>query len=155
VIEEPPFKMPKWAWVVGAIVLLAGAVYLPGWVKGQFAIKGAVRTHTALIIAANRQDLETIQHLCTKGYVNSHKIVVAKEGGVIGLPRNINKNFQAWAEGDLAYLCPSNRVGPVYRYTWEDSDWKFDGPAGVLRSGGQFVKSTVDEAGEEAGIDLP
>jgi hypothetical protein len=64
---------------------------------------------------------------------------VADEGGIVGLPRSINKNFQAWRQGPNVWICPTNRVGPVYQFVLEGDDWRFDGPVGVLRPHGEFL----------------
>ena len=64
----------------------------------------------------------------------------AHEGGIVGLPRNIHKNFQAWRQGPNVWLCPTNRVGPVYQFVRESGSWRFDGPVGILRGRGEFVR---------------
>ncbi len=143
-------KIPRWAWPVGAVVVAVVVLFGPRWVGTLRATSGAVSTYSELIVAANRQDLTAIRQLCTKSYLETHPVRAAKEGGVIGLPRNIDKNFQAWREGDEVFLCPTNRVGPVYRFVSEDRRWKFDGPAGVLRQGGQFFRSDDSEDGPAA-----
>lgn len=101
--------------------------------------RGAVRTYSALIAAANRRDLTTARALCTDRYLKTHQLVLAEEGGLVGLPRNIHKNFQVWKDGADVRLCPTNRVGPVYRFVREGDSWKFDGPIGLLMPGGQVV----------------
>jgi hypothetical protein len=63
---------------------------------------------------------------------------------MVGFPRNIHKNFQVWSEGDEVWLCPTNRVGPVYRFVLEGASWKFDGPVGVLKPGGQVERGATD-----------
>ena len=148
-------KIPGWVWPVGAIALIVVVAFGPRWVGTLRATQGAVATYTDLIFAANVQDLPTIRRLCTARYLQGRTIREAKEGGVVGLPRNINKNFQAWREGESVYLCPTNRVGPVYRFVQEDGRWKFDGPAGILVAGGQFVRSEAEEPSEAEPIDAP
>src|SRR4051794_4758512 len=68
-----------------------------------------VATYTALIAAANAQDLEAVRRRCTARYLRTHPLAPAPEGGVVGLPRNIHKNFQVWREGPDVWLCPTNR----------------------------------------------
>jgi hypothetical protein len=96
-----------------------------------------VRTFAALITAANSQDLETANSLCTRRYRKTHTLEPAGEGGIVGLPRNVSKNFQAWQEGSHVLICPTNRVGPVYRFVQEDGCWRFDGPVGLLMPDGR------------------
>ena len=64
------------------------------------------------------------------------------EGGIGGLPRTINKNFQAWLEGPNVWLCPTNRIGPVYQFVNEDGQWRFDGLVAILRPRGQIIRTT-------------
>ncbi|HEY2157758.1 MAG TPA: hypothetical protein VGH33_19165 [Isosphaeraceae bacterium] len=113
------------------------------------ATHGAVASYVALISAANAGDLDGVRRQCSARYGATHRIEAAREGGVVGLPRNIHKNFQAWRNGEDVWLCPTNRVGPVYRFVHEGGAWKFDGPAGVLRPGGRVL------AGEDAGGPSP
>ena len=95
-------------------------------------------------IAAHRgETLDAVRSLCSSRYLASHPIRPSAEGGVVGLPRNIHKNFQVWREGGEVWLCPTDRVGPVYRLVLEGGSWKFDGLVGLLRSGGR-----VEPAGE-------
>ncbi len=142
--QRPPLRQ-YWKFAPAAIALIVlAAVFLPGWVKTLSATQGAVRTYSVLIMAANTQDLNLVRAACSKEYLANHKIVAAKEGGVVNLPRNINKNFQAWREGEVVYLCPTNREGPVYQFVYEEDGWKFDGPAGILRGRGEFIRSISD-----------
>lgn len=60
----------------------------------------------------------------------------------MGLPRYINKNFQAWRQGAAVWLCPSNRIGPVYQLVKEQGRWKFDGLVGILRSRNVLVPAS-------------
>jgi hypothetical protein len=137
------------AWSAIAFATVAAIVVVPGWVAGLRATHGAVASYVALISAGNAGDLEGVRRQCSERYVTTHRIEAAREGGVVGLPRNIHKNFQAWRSGDGVWLCPTNRVGPVYRFVREGVAWKFDGPAGVLRPGGQVL------AGEDVGDSSP
>jgi hypothetical protein len=153
--SDRPRKIPLWVWPAGLVVLTGLIAFGPRWVGTLRATHGAVATYTELIFAANRQDLTSIRRLSTARYVSKATIREAKEGGVVGLPRNINKNFQAWREGEVVYLCPSNRVGPVYRFLKEDGAWKFDGPAGLLVPGGEFVRSDGEELIEDGTNSAP
>jgi hypothetical protein len=117
--------------VAAAIGLIAAEVV---WTA---PVRGGVRCFTALIAAANTQDLATARRLCTQRYLQSHALRPSVEGGLMGLPRNISKNFQAWRHEREVWICPTNRVGPVYRLVRERSDWRFDGPIGLLLPGGQ------------------
>lgn len=111
--------------------------------------RGAVRAYSALLAAANRPvpDLEEARRLCTDRYLRTHTLVPADEGGLVGLPRNIHQNFQVWREGPDVLLCPTNRVGPVYRFVQAPDGWKFDGPIGLLMPGGQVVPMPeIDDA---------
>lgn len=99
----------------------------------------AVATYTALFTAANRQDLKGATRLCSERYLRAHPLRLADEGGIVGLPRNIHKNFQAWRQGANIWVCPTNRVGPVYQFVREQDAWRFDGPVGLLRGRGEFI----------------
>jgi hypothetical protein len=99
----------------------------------------AVRVYTALIVAANRQDVAAARRLCSGRYLGSHTLAPAPEGGIVNLPRSIHTRFQVWRDGPNVRLCPTNRVGPVYQFVREAGVWKFDGPIGILRGRGEFV----------------
>jgi hypothetical protein len=60
----------------------------------------------------------------------------------VGLPRNIHKNFQAWRHGKDVWICPTDRVGPIYQFVFEAGAWRFDGPVGILRARGEIVPTT-------------
>ncbi len=139
---------PLWAWLAVGLVLIAAAVVAPRWVGDLRATHGAVASYVALISAGNSGDLDGVRRQCSERYLTTHRIAAAREGGVIGLPRNIHTNYQAWRDGDGVCLCPTNRVGPVYRFVREDGGWKFDGPAGVLETGGRVILG--DQAGESS-----
>lgn len=107
-------------------------------------VRGAVRSLAALFTIANRPDLNETERLaaarelCSAGYLATHPLAVADEGGIKGIPRNIDKNFRAWRQGANVWVCPTNRIGPVYQFVYERDDWRFDGPAGVLGPQGEF-----------------
>jgi hypothetical protein len=126
-----------------AALLIALVVLAIAWTAPT---RGAVQCYTRLITAANRGDLATARALCTDRFLRAIPLRPAEEGGVVGLPRGIHKNFRAWRQGPRVWLCPTNRVGPVYQFVRDprDGTWKFDGPVGVLRPGGVFVPTTLD-----------
>ena len=102
-------------------------------------VRRAVTAYSQLLGAASRQDLDAARALCSVRYLQTHSIEAADEGGIIGLPRNTHPNFQAWRQGPNIWICPTNRVGPVYQFVLEGSRWKFDGPVGLLRGRGVFL----------------
>jgi hypothetical protein len=104
----------------------------------------AVSTYVAILAAANARDLDALRPLYTDRYLRAHPPALSPGGGVVGLPRGIHPNFQAWREGDEVWLCPTDRVGPVYRFVFEGGACRFDGPVGLLRPGGRVERS--DEA---------
>jgi hypothetical protein len=129
----------------GAVVLIlvAGMVYE---IVATQPVRGALYACSELLTAANRPDLRpeerlaAARSLCTRRYLSTHKLDLARDGqGLVGIPRNLNKNFKAWREGDDVWICPTNRIGPVYQFVLEDGAWRFDGPVGILRPMGQMV----------------
>ena len=123
--------------VVGSIILVIVAVVsVIIWTAPE---RDSVRAYNDLIAAANRGDLATAEWLCSASYTRTHTLKAAPEGGIEGLPRGIHKNFQAWRHGRDVWLCPMNRVGPVYAFVREATGWKFDGPVGILRGRGEFM----------------
>jgi hypothetical protein len=92
--------------------------------------------------------LEQATALCSARYRQSHPLVIAAQGGLVGIPRNINKNFKAWREGPNVWICTTNRIGPVYQFVFEDGRWRFDGLVAVLRPWGEIVRTNelVDPA---------
>jgi hypothetical protein len=135
-------------------VLLAGAITLILLCGLAFEIittqpvRGALRTCSELFTIANRpgiseaERLNAARALCSRRYLQTHELKVAHEGGIVGIPRNINKNFQAWREGPNVWICPTNRIGPVYQFVFEDGRWRFDGPVGILRARGEMVRTS-------------
>ena len=132
------------------------AVVITATVAGGLAIevittrpvRGSIRTLSELFTIANRPDLTADQRLaaarslCTARYRKAHPLALAAEGGIVGIPRNINKNFQAWREGPNVRVCPTNRIGPVYQFVYEKGAWRFDGPVGILGPRGEFVRTS-------------
>jgi hypothetical protein len=111
-------------------------------------VRGAMRTLSELFTIANQPDLTEAERLtkarslCTARYLRAHPLAVAAEGGIIGFPRNINKNFKAWREGPNVWICPTNRIGPVYQFVFENNTWRFDGPVAILRPWGEIVRTS-------------
>jgi hypothetical protein len=130
--------------IAGAITLIAigGLAYE---IIATAPVRGAVRTCAELFTVANRPDLDEAERLraarslCSTHYLRTHKLALAAEGGIVGIPRNLNKNFKAWREGPNVWICTANRIGPVYQFVLEDGAWRFDGLVGILRSWGQMI----------------
>jgi hypothetical protein len=127
------------------VVLAAGVAFE---VVTTQPVRGAMRTCSELFTVANRTDLSesdrlnSARALCSARYLASHPLALAAEGGIVGVPRNINKNFKAWREGPNVWICPTNRVGPVYQFVLENGDWRFDGPVAILRPRGEIVRTS-------------
>jgi hypothetical protein len=144
-----------------AIVLGMGIAIAVGGAVALMAIqtrptREAVATYTSLFTAADRQDIEGATRLCSARYLRIHPLRPADEGGIVGLPRNIHKNFQAWRQGANIWLCPTNRVGPVYQFVRERDAWRFDGPVGLLRGRGEFIPlSDLTDEGPPSPDDPP
>ena len=102
-------------------------------------MRSALRTCSELFTIANRTDLPESERLtaarllCSSQYLAKHPLAFAAEGGIVGVPRNLSKNFQAWREGPNIWICTSNRVGPVYQFVFQDGVWRFDGLVAILR----------------------
>ncbi|MGO9922108.1 MAG: hypothetical protein ACLQIB_46350 [Isosphaeraceae bacterium] len=122
-------------------------------------VRGALHTCAELLTIANRPGvsepdrLAAARKLCSQRYLQTHQLAVAdgNDGGLVGFPRNFNKNFKAWREGPNVWICPTNRdnpVRPVYQFVFEDGGWRFDGPVAILRPWGQIVRTSElpDEA---------
>jgi hypothetical protein len=125
------------------LVLLGGLAYE---IVATGPVRGALRTCAELFTLANRPNLQPDERiaaaraLCSRRYLQTHKLDVAEDRqGLVGIPRNLNKNFNAWREGANVWICPTNRVGPVYQFVLEDGSWRFDGPVGILRPGGEVI----------------
>ena len=134
-------------WAVGAVVLAAGLIGFEAY--RTRAVRGAVRSFAALITAANDGNLAAAEALCSRAYRARYRLELAPEGGIVGLPRNFHKNFQAWRHDRDVWICPTSRAGPVYRFIFEDGAWRFDGPIGLLRPDGRV------EPMPPTGEDLP
>ena len=126
--------------VAGLLVVASARV-----VRSLRMTRGAVACFTGLVASANAQDLDLARSLCSAGYLASHRIEGARGGGLVGLPRNIHRNFRAWPEGEDVWLCPTDRVGPVYRLVREGGAWKFDGLVGLLGPGGRVAPAEKND----------
>jgi hypothetical protein len=131
--ERAKSHLRRWFLLAGVIALVIA--FLAYEVHATRPIREAVRAYFELIAAANRQDLPAARALCTDRYLATKTPTLAGEGGIVGLPRIIHVNYQAWREGDQIWICPTKGVGPVYRFVQQDGAWKFDGLVGVLRQG--------------------
>ena len=134
----------RWFLIVGALTLLVIGGLAFEIIATQ-PVRGAIRTFSALFTVANRpgmseaERLQAARALCSARYLQTHTLAVAAEGGLVGIPRNLNKNFKAWHQGPNVWICPTNRIGPVYQFVFEDGAWRFDGPVGILRAWGEMV----------------
>ena len=131
--------------VAVVLILLGGLAYE---ILSTRPVRGAVRTCSELFTVANRPGLRPEERiaaaraLCTRRYLATHKLDVAGDGqGLVGVPRNLHKNFKAWREGPNVLICPSgpSTSRPVYQFVFEDGSWRFDGPIGVLIPGGRII----------------
>ena len=127
-------------YLIGTAVIVSGISLVVTMAIWTAPTRGAVRAYTQLLAAANAQDVETARRFCSVRYNASHTLRPAPDGGLVGLPRNIHKNFQTWKSGANVWLCPTNRVGPVYQFVSEGGSWRFDGPIGNLVTGNVLVR---------------
>jgi hypothetical protein len=134
--------------LLSLLCVLMVSVTLAYEVVSTRPVRQAVRAYTELMALGNRDDLPESERLaaarvlCSQRFRTSGRLRLGPEGGIAGLPRTINKNFQAWREGPNVWICPTNRVGPVYQFVFEDGRWRFDGLVGILRRGGEIVKAS-------------
>jgi hypothetical protein len=137
--------MSRGRWALVALVGMALlAVPTSRAVRALGMTRGGLATFAKVLAWGNAGDLDAVRSLCSRRYLASHRVERSTEGGVVGLPRMIHKNFQAWVEGEDVWLCPTDRVGPVYRLVVEGRAWKFDGLAGLLGANGR-VEPAVEE----------
>jgi|GEM_PF-852389 len=145
---------PFGRWFAAIVIVAVIMTVLAYFAVSTRETRRAVRTYARLTGAVNAQDLDTVRLLCSRRYLDVHKLSKAAEGGVVGFPRSIHKNFQAWREGESVWLCPTNRIGPVYQFVEEDGQWKYDGVVGLLRSGGQLLLLSDEARQSEESNDL-
>jgi hypothetical protein len=98
-------------------------------------IRESVNTLLELMNAAERDELDRARSLCSRRFLEAEGLRRSPDGGMIGLPRSIRKNFRAWRSGGSVLVCPSGRTGVVYRFVREEGRWRFDGAAGLLGPG--------------------
>ena len=125
--------------LIGAAVVAALIAALVVTSVRTRPVRHSVIAFTELLAAANLQDLPRARGLCSSRYLGAHPLEPSAEGGIVGLPRNMHPNFQAWRDGPHVWICPTNRVGPIYQFTREAGAWKFDGPVGLLRGRGRIL----------------
>lgn len=131
---------PRHSVIAGSLLAVSILVGLGFWFgPGLVATNRVVSVYSRLLMASFDGDLNKVRSLCSKRYLAGHRLELAPEGGVIGFPRGIHKNFKVWMNGGNVWLCPTNRIGPVYQFVREGGNWKFDGPVGLLRSGGELL----------------
>jgi hypothetical protein len=130
--------------LIGSAVVLALAGALTFEVVWTRPTRQAVDVFARLVSAANRGDEAEARRLCSARYLRDHRVEAAPGGGLVGLPRNINKNFQCWHQGRNVWICPTNRVGPVYQIVPESGGWRFDGPVALLMGRGEIVPYPED-----------
>ena len=126
-----------------AVALIFGASPAGRWARSQMMGQRALLAFVKLIGAGNAQDVEAARSLCSAAYLARGAPVASPGGGMVGLPRNIHRNYQVWREGEDINVCPTDRVGPVYRMIREGGGWKFDGPVGLLRPGGRVEAAEI------------
>jgi hypothetical protein len=133
--------------IAGAALLLAGAA-LAFEIISTRPLREAVRTYMQLEAAGNRVDLSVAdrmaaaRRLCSSHYLSTHSLSLGPEGGIVGLPRTISKNFQAWREGPNVWICPRDRTGAVYQFVPEGGRWLFDGLVAIISPRGGIVRTT-------------
>lgn len=145
----------KWGAILTATAgLLVALVWLAISTKES---RAGVAAYTRLTAAVNAQDIESVKSMCTQRFIQTHTFQTAPEGGLVGFPRFIHKNFQVWREDDAVWVCPTNRVGPVYQFLKEDDQWKYDGLIGLLRSGHQILVLPEEsrQSGEDENLIVP
>ena len=122
-------------------------------------VRGALRAFSDLVAIGNRLDLpessrlELARALCSSGYLARRPLSLGPEGGIVGLPRAIDKNFEAWRQGPNVWICPTKRTNtlrPVYQFINENSSWRFDGAVAILRPWGEVIRTT-----EMPGLEAP
>src|SRR5690349_21577843 len=104
--------------LIGLAVVIGVVGIVVGEVIYTKPVRETVRAYTELLAAANRRDLSDearialARNLCSSRYLQTHQIKLAPQGGLVGVPRGIHKNYQAWRHQGNVWICPTNRVGP-------------------------------------------
>jgi hypothetical protein len=133
--------------IVGATLTLASA-WLAYEIISTRPVRDAVHVYSELVAIGNRTDLSDVERLtaarrlCSARFLSTRSLSLGPEGGIGGLPRTINKNFQAWREGPEVWICPTNRIGPVYAFIAENGHWRFDGLVAILRARGELIRTS-------------
>jgi hypothetical protein len=134
----------RYVLIAALIAVLAGLV-LAYEIRTTRPVREAVRVYSELISIGNRPGLSDVerlaaaQGLCSARYLATSRLRLGPEGGIAGLPRSMNKNFQAWRQGKNVWLCPTNRIGPVYQFVHERGAWRYDGLIAILRPRGELI----------------
>ncbi len=135
----------RWMIVAAAVVLilLGGLTYE---VIATAPVRGAVRTCAELFSAANRpglkpeQRIAAAQALCTRRYLQTPQARRRRRWpGARRRPAQPQQELQGLAPWSDVWICPTNRIGPVYQFVLEDGAWRFDGPVGILRAWGEMI----------------
>ncbi len=133
--------------IIGTIVIVACAG-LAYEIAATRPVREAVRVYSELVSLGDQTDLPEAdrlgmaRQLCSRRYLAAHELAFGPEGGIAGLPRTINKNFQAWRDGPNVWICPTNRVGAVFQFIPEDGGWRFDGLVAYLRAWGELIRTS-------------
>jgi hypothetical protein len=135
--------------LIATIAAILLSVPVSWAVRSLMMTRGGVTAFAVILDTANDGDVEAVKPLCSEQYRNTHEFENAPEGGVAGFPRTMHSNFAAWVEGDDVLLCPTDRIGPVYRLIYQDGNWKFDGLVGLLGASGR-VEPAVEQPAEPA-----
>jgi hypothetical protein len=128
-------------------LLLAGAAVAFEIISTR-PVREAMRTYMRLEAVGNRIDfseadrLAAARRLCSSRYLSTSSLSLCPEGGIVGLPRTISRNFQAWREGPNVWICPRDRTGAVYQFVLENGNWLFDGLVAIIPPKGGIVHAT-------------
>ena len=132
-------------WLATVAAVAAASALLAFEIIATRPEREAVRSLSELTTLANLSNVPVDELtrraglLCSRRYLETHDLEPAPEGGMIGFPRNLNKNFKVWREHGNVWIRPTDRVGPVYQFVEEAGRWKFDGPVGILDPQGAFI----------------
>jgi hypothetical protein len=141
----------SWRWVAAGLAIAALTGTLISELIMTAPVRESMQTLSRIIAESNQSEADTtrVELLCTSRYRATHRLRVAPEGGFVGLPRSVSKNFRAWREADKVWICPSNRDrnGPIYQFVREEGVWKFDGPVGILTTRGEILPMAEDAEG--------